>query len=548
MSFVNITVGTPQNIEAGQQIIASSLPLRGWDTVITASPQYSGLTTGIVYTVKFRYSFDAVRFTEWDDISNFVSITVGKKDDFIIEFQMGRSGTDTTDVFTGGSVDLQGSYTQSYFDVWNFLQGTIFEEITYDDPNWNELWINLLRKLYNRNIIPEYITRGDEEIDDTDYITYWKTIAMFFALVGELGRRKIEGLTEDPDYLIEYLTQKGLFFCNSCADCLEELVYILYNIYDEFRQRGTVNISLPASSPKLSDGEMLRMICWETTDEMLFEYVPRHLSGWTMNRSSPIYRGKTGHIQLNKAPENTQDFVDLTKFVLSNNLILAQDGTKNVAELASGGVLSFYTKVDPTIGYEITFWAKFSAANTNMLTVSANAFIDTVSRPLPTVSGGDANVILDNVSMPNNSVYYFVRCIVYAKNTDLSSEDGVTELGQGENLVFGTYDTNKLQFLISNTGSSGTFINIWDLKVVPLNLPAPTVFVNSYNILNTFLNNRNSSLTIIDFEERMRRYLTPYNTVYCPFYSLQSQFNPDAFLLQNSGSYLLQNSQGRFKI
>lgn len=544
-----------QDFSTGESvIIGTQIPLRGWSALSSIVTNVVGNTSDRVLNIQFRFSYDAIHFTDWADVATeFNPLNIGIKDDAMIDFKIDRKGSDKSGIVTLTSIVLHGNYEQSYFDLFNFLHGTVFEEIAYDDINFNILWINLLRKLYKRNIVPSYIIRGedDDTIDDTDYIVYWKVVAYFFALIGELSRRKIEGLTEDSDYLTEYLTQKGLFFCDECDDCLSELIYILHNIFDEFRQRGTANVALPAREDKISTGEMLRMICWKETDEMLFEYLPRHLSGWTMNRTSPMYKGKTGHTQLNLAPEYTSDILDLTKYTTVNlnpSLSLFTDDGKKVVKLIPTSSIAFSAYVDPTISHEITFLVKFSAANVKLLSLQVDAFADNVATSVSGVTGTPTNVILNQVSMPNNNVYYSVRCIIYQKNTTITGNDAKTSLLQGENLRHDSYNTNKIIVTISCDGSFGAYLYIWNIKLTPLGFDKSSVYLNAYNVMNVYLNNRNTSLTIIDFEERMRRYLVPYGTVFQAFYSSQSQFSPDTYLLQNSGDRLLQNDGNKFKI
>lgn len=532
--------------------VSTEIPLRGWKTLSSLAISKTGNTADRDLEVHYRYSKNAIVYNDWIQIDLVVPVDILIKEDFLVEFKIARIGDDITGSVTLDTVVLQGDDDPSYWLVWDFIKDTIFKDIEYDDYNWNKLWINLLRKLYKRGIIPEYIERGElteneDPLIEEDYIVYWKIVAYFYALLSELSRRKVDGLREDLQYLIEYLEQKGLFLCASCSDCAGDNIYIMENIFDEFRQRGTVQIAARKSVTKYANGEMLRLICFDPKDEFLFEYLPRHLSGWTMNRTSPIFRGKAGHIQLNKAPDDISDILDLTKYTIEGDVTLAIDDTKKIAQIDSDGSIAFNIVAEPYLSYELTFWTKFSAANVDMLSVEMEGFVDITPINLQKVSGGVETKILDNVSMPNGEVYYYVRCIIYSKGTLINGADVFTNLLQGENLKFSSVTTNRLGVKIS-CGGAGNNLKVWDIKFTPATFEVSSVYINSYNVMNAYLTNRNASVSIIDFEEKMRRYLIPYGTVFQMFYSPNSQFSPQIFLGHNDNSLLLQNTGGRFLI
>ena len=320
------------------------------------------------------------------------------------------------------------------------------------------------------------------------------------------------------------------------------------NIFDEFRQRGTHQIAVKKGvDGKAVNGEMLRMICYDPNDELLYEYLPRHLSGWTMNRTSPIFRGKSGHIQLNKAPEHTTDIKDLTKYVTVGSITLEADGDKQIAQLTDDASMSFTTVVEPFLTYELAFWVKFDQPLTECLTVQMDGFIGATPSNLQKVSGGVDTKILDKVAMPNGSVYYHVKCFLYKKGTLIYGDDAKTSLAQGSHLKFTSVTTNRVKVTIGCEGA-GNSLKIWDIKMVPAIFDVSSVYINSYNVMNVYLINRNASTTIIEFEENMRRYMIPYGTVFQMFYSPKSQFSPEIFLAHNDSSLLLQNNDGKFLI
>lgn len=547
MSFIDKTYTINKSFAlVGEELkFSTEIPIRYWSRLDDIVIQTTGTNINRTLSVKFRYTHNGIVYNDWKNVDDILSISIDKKDDFLVEIWFERTGVQDNTSIVLHSITLEGEFDNSYISVFNFLKGTVFEDISPEDETWNKLWINLLKKLYEKGIVPEYITRdqGEEELNtDEDYITFWKTVAYFYAYLSETSRRKVGGLRDDDNYLKEYLEQKGVFLFPN-GDHREENIHVLENIFDEFRQRGTLQVVTKKSDTKPTYGEMLRMIGYEDQDEFLFEYLPRHLSGWCINRTSPIYRGKTSNKQLNKAPEHTEDIVDLSKYVLTNSsgVSIVTSGTKKVARLINAS-MSYSVRVDPYISYEFTFWFKMKS-NTPMLKVAAEAtYNGDVETPLQRISStANESTILNNVQMPNGDVFYFARCIVYAKGNSLSGDSARTNLGVGEHLKMVSSETNEIKIKIQNTHSTEPLL-IWDIKCKPLNLTKSSVYINSYNVMTVFLNNRNASLTVIDFEEKVRRYLVPYGTIFQLFASPKSEFTPETILVQNDGFDILSNN------
>ena len=323
------------------------VPLRGWTQLTSASLTTTGTTVTRYLDIYASYTLDGLNYTNFAPLS---SITAPIRSDFIVILRFVRAGVDNTGSITLTALTLNGDFQQTYYNVWD-LSGTVFADVLYEDVRWNKLWLNLLRKIYKKGVIPEFMERGvDVYPADTDYIEFWKYQCMFWALCVELGMRKIEDLSQNKADLLEYLKQKTFFFCEDDVT-LEQLQYIMENTWDEMRQRGThmihhtANVPLGGGSPtyvipadleKPVDGELLRNLCYDVLKEHVFAYYPRHLSGWLLDRTSPNYHGYTEQIQLNKAPEFTQDFLSLDDFtvynptdthldVIGNKLILTED-------------------------------------------------------------------------------------------------------------------------------------------------------------------------------------------------------------------------------
>lgn len=306
------------------------VPLRGWNQLSSISVNGTGITSSRYTDIYVSYTIDGINYSNYQSIS---TITVPIKSDFIVKVRLIRAGVDTSGVIVINSIVLNGNYMQSYYDVWN-MSGTMFSDVLYEDERWNKLWINLLTKIYKEGIVPEFIERGaDVYPADKDYIEFWKYQCMFWALSVELAFRKIEGVLENKEDLISYLKQKTVLLCEEHAQ-LDELQFICENLWDEIRQRGTHMIhyknnvplgggattyTIPYNIEKPINGELLRYLCFDRLKEFVYAYYPRHLSGWTLDLTSPNYFGYTEQIQINKAPEFTQDFESLDGFTVYND-------------------------------------------------------------------------------------------------------------------------------------------------------------------------------------------------------------------------------------
>lgn len=326
------------------------VPLRGWDQLTSISLTSTGTTGTRFLDIAVSYTIDGLNYSVFQPLSATINAPI--RSDFIVKIKFTRAGSDNTGQIVLNNVILNGNFLQNYFDVFD-LSGTMFRDISYDNARWNKLWLNLLGKIYKEGIIPEFIKRGaDEYPADQHYIQYWKSQCMFWALTVELAYQKIEDLRLNRNDLLEFLKQKTLFFCDAEVT-LEELQYVMENLWDEVRQRGThlihyrANVPLGGGTPtyviptdikKEVDGELLRYLCFDILKEFVFAYYPRHLSGWTLDLTSPNYHCYTEQIQLNKAPLNTADFLDLTGFtvfnptatnieVIKDHLLLTEDGS-----------------------------------------------------------------------------------------------------------------------------------------------------------------------------------------------------------------------------
>lgn len=378
-------------------IIKTEVPIIGIVTLLSFVDITTGEVGGKYFNKTFRYSVDGVNFSDYILLTdeNIQGIEINATDTLIIEYVYQRSGIDESGSLTFDSVTLEGQFVE-------VICGEAYQRSMFNDYfNCNNLcslnWsINVLEKLYKKGILPNYIERGssDSNLQDRDFIDFWRSITHYFGLFVCLARTFGEFYSNE-DLLKNYLEQRNLFFCNTTD--YQSLYYLMQKYYDEVRQRGTIQIikeknvtdfigdtdcdesvsvsqSLSQSQEeegnKYVDGELLRLICYDITDEFLFNLCKSHKIGWNVGNSSPLYTGLSDQNNINKSYEDSQDIEDLSKYPLINesNCSLAIDGDKQTllisnvlsGEVAGVGALDFSKaiKIDPQLDYEITFVVK----------------------------------------------------------------------------------------------------------------------------------------------------------------------------------------------
>lgn len=509
------------------EFVYGEIPMRGLVNITSLSEVITGTTGTKFFDKYFSIALDGVRYGKWIPLTlanlQAATGTIPIKNDLLIKFRYTRAGTDTTGVLTINSVVVLGTYSLAYYQVLDF-NNTPFSDIAITDDYYNQVWINLLQKVYEYGIVPKFLLRGDNNLSDEDYVTIWKTIAYFYALPIALVDYKISQIFSTRELLVSYLQAKGMFLDDSTT--LPSAQVLASRFLDEMRRRGTQMVvkqdgDIYTPNPDPEHGELLRLIGFDINrDEFLFEFLSRDIAGWNINNSSPLFYGLVNHLQLNKTPENTQDFVNLSLFTILGTAVLFTDGSKQVLKIPQGGVgiQGFETKqikVDPSLAYEITFWVRRPTTPD----ASTNFEIDSYDEFGGLINSYDVNTLAiqnffyQNGNQLSTSSYYFVRGIIYPYNTVSGSVDGTLNIGYGENLVFDSA-TKRVVIRIGNSVASiGNSTYIWDFKMKPLSTPYTNAFINSIDLANIWLKNRNVNNSAIELEKKIAHYLIPYSSL-----------------------------------
>lgn len=516
--IVNLTLNSPK--ENFSFFYNEGVPLRGIKNLIGIAETITGETATRFFFKEYRYAMNGLRFTKWIEYTNdtdFVNEIQGGAttdlpldNDLRIEFRYTRTGADTTGTLTLDEIIINGLFHTQYIQRLDF-ENTVFRDLAFTDDYLNKVYVNLIEKLYKSGVMPEYVYRDDNDLEDDDYIDFIKTISMWWAMHISLVDYVVTKMDQDKRLLSRYLEQRNLFLFGD--ESITRLQFFADNIYDEIRKRGTRNIHFidgtfdsPVTEPK--HGELTRIIGHDVEiDEYLWEFFN---PAWIIEKSSPSTFNCIGHNQINKTPENTSDFVDLTKFQLFTGVTIVADGTKNVAEISAGSKLvTNPVKISKNIAYSV--YLSFRCENPNALRIN---FIVTdrygASRNLvESDTGNIQNEMVNGVGINNGLYFEFAGHIFERGRAALTAAEADNRFG-GKHLTFSEIDTNRLSIEIENV--SGGYLRIHDFKLLPYENTKGGIYLNGIYQNNIWLKNNNTAMTDRNLENNITEYLIPLDS------------------------------------
>ena len=414
---------------------------------------------------------------------------------------------------------------------------------------------NLLRKIYQSGILPEFIERGPG-IDDTDFVSFWSAVCCFLAYVSAFTN-EFDSILYKRKYLGEHLTQRGLFF-ESEEILFSEMQFLANNFYDEIRKRGTkltyqkLGTELMDGSVTKIDGEWLRLINRNRYDEFLLDVVEKENHGWCLGKSSPFYNGNYKSEQINKTEENTADFVDLTLYDIQNSgsVSIVNDSGLNVAKLSGIGLpasvgfgYDLWTPpplvnwedliiVDKELDYEITFNIKRKPGANAFVYFGVHGYNRNGSyKPLSFNDiqvGVTANYFFVDSFTDVTKIedqWYSVRGIIYAAGSSTFTGKYSRSNVIGRNLYFNANeDVDMVKPFIQISGSGDYHIH--DFKMRPL-IKGKTIlgqkpgvknpqFIQGDSIVMNWHRNNSDKFTDDQVRNRIQDNLLPYEQKLIP--------------------------------
>lgn len=491
-------------------------------SALTFNDSILGITTDRYISREFRISTDDIFYSEWLNLNpeNLLAES-GKIEDgvsgiltdheIIIQVRYTRLGVDTTGAVEFVNINFNGTFSEYEFKNPT-VDNSIFKNVIGENET-RSFELNIFKKLYFRGIVPQYITRGENQDnkEDKDYISLSRAISKFFAMFIKFFKG-YEKFDTNIELLREYLRQMGMYFDESNIT-LEELQYLANNFYDEIRKRGTNMIFkykgdfLTNNSIVPVDGEFIRLLRNKKNDELLYDNIPMKSIGWNMMNSSPMYRGTPDGGNFNKTKNDIKEF-SLSKF---------QTFTSDAY------------KVDANIDYEISFQFKVdNGTNIDMINFGVEGY-DTLNNKLsdsfvtPNGASITNNFIVEPLSKFVNETWYTVRGIIHAYST-ANVEEIYTNIGMGNNLYFNNKFVKYIRPKIILQTSGSAVVDVKDYKIKPLIFGSNILplkngkevsnsmgFIQAPKIFYMYVKNNNNSLSEVEITDIIEKYLLPYN-------------------------------------
>lgn len=398
-------------------------------------------------------------------------------------------------------IPISGFYAPTKSESYS---GSVFSEYfsadDLDSLNWA---LNVTQKAYDKGMIVEYIERrkSDDISDDKDYIDFWASISILFSYVVHLVR--IIGIeTENQPVFWKFLKQKGLF--NDINETVDDLRYLVENLYDEIRQRGTIQISKERNEEKVVHGEILRYICYSVLkkDEFIFNLQEPYYTGWNVNSSSPLYKGIHHHSMLNKG------YVD---YPLIGSPTVSEGGfILSSGEGMGGSDNDFEVKMNPQLCYVIQFTVKKTTANGSFDFGIKGFDVEENEVGFENPDGVDSNNFLEGIVLPMQDVFYTIKGIVLPYDMlNIPEELKTTNLAVGNNLR----SKIELRTIIPQLVCTSGEIQIKDFKMAVSYLDQTSSFIQTNNFINLAVINRNTYDDIQTIISNIRYFMFPYDCV-----------------------------------
>lgn len=521
------------------------------------SDVWEGITDERTVNKEFRVSADGVFWSNWlaltnENLANGQFVANGQ---FTIQLRFTRTGTDENGIIEFKTIDFYGSSEKIQF-IAPTLSASIFADIVGTD-GLRQLEKNLFKKLYYRGILPDYIIRAanSDAEEDADFIDVFYSVARFFSIMIRFFTR-FENFKDDFDLMRENVRQYGLYFDESNIT-LEQLQFLSQHLLDEIRKRGTTMIfkrqgDVVNGQPLPIDGEFIRLLRNKPSDELLYENIPLYKVGWCLGHCSPMYRGTSQAYYLNKTKENTEDFVNINNFFITNSgkgkyelqtfndkkvLRLFQTDASNTTvglgrtnedtEVSIDDLIA----VDSRLDYEVTFAFQVVSGGSlsNKLIFGVEGF-DGLGNKLndafitPNGDRISEAFVLESLSKWKKNNWYHARGILHAYSS-VNIDENLTNLGFGTNLYFNNSFVKYILPKIQINGTSAFDVKIWNYKVRPLIRGANILplksgeenshslgFIQSQRMFYGYVRNNNNSQSKEEIIDITEKYLLPYNT------------------------------------
>lgn len=498
-------------------IIKPGTPIVGVELVFDFVDNVEGVTANRFFNREFRYSNDGLTYTDWQAITpgNLQNINIFNNQIFDIEYRYTRAGSDPTGSLIFNSCSLRIIYTPIE-NPDSYDESFFADFFDFNDPDVLKWAINVLGKVYEKGIVPDFVERTE------DYKIFFGIITHWFSIVVNYARlyRKIENRY---DLLYEFLRQRGIVLSDSHTK--EDMDVFMDEIFNIFLLRAT----------KLKgNNEVHRLINHNENRVFISSLLEDNKRGWNVNSCSPLYKGIGRTLNTTIGFEDVYGIRELENYPIpSSDLVYCSiffDGEVDVLRIHSPlqyrGIeanISHKMIIDPNITWEIEAIVKVVGASVDTPLVrfgckmydSDDGQVDTFSIDTGVADNSEGNFVEDAVLALDQKTV--LRGIIYRFDEELmSSDDSKLNIGQGKNLRT-SVAARSLSVTLKFKGVLRS-LYIYDLKIRPATLKAPISFVSLINPIVCWLENKNTKLSKIQVLQEMIEKFTPYNSNFLPIW------------------------------
>lgn len=367
---------------------------------------------------------------------------------------------------------------------------------SYDIEYLELLKNNLLEKLKTPGVIlNRYLL---EDIDNEDFISFWSSIIHYLLLFKIASKEIVEGLltSSDNNILSTFLSQRGYIL--SLDETSNELKEIQSNLYREISKRGSFLTFREENLEYLKQGEFLKLIRKDVSDEFLINLYEDENFGFNIGHSSPLYRGLSSEISFYKLNlEETRYLGQMSNnpyYFYSNSSI---DNTrKENLSYEEGLVVSPY--LDYTFSLSIQGHGR---VNIGCLFYDYSGSLIGYSQS--TINGVYTRHFIKHLNIDRN---LYLEGFIYNTERELNTTTTLN-IGLGNCLKFNENNYKIVPFIEVEEG----IIEISNFKIFPSFTSYSRGLLQTNNFISSFYKN-NSFNSIEEIEEITTRFLLPYHT------------------------------------
>lgn len=490
----------------GNSIYMKATPISGVLALTGFIDYTSGTGVDSTFSKWFRYSYDGINFTDWQNLTvgNITAVPINGHQIIVIELRYDKNQPLGNNTLIVHSANINYSEDDS-LEPQQIFENTVFKQF-FDttEPKVLDWYINVLNKLYKRGLLADYIER-DKGGSDEDFIQFWSAVCKFFAYYVVLARQ-FGNFHENELLLYEYLEQKGLKLSPHLT--LQDLNYLMEYYHEQFRKRGTIAVAERKRENQVwIDGEILHLLWYsEQTDEFLFNPRLPQQSSWNIGNSSPLYKGLIAHENANKLPNI---FTEIDRYENGRVEEKDEDSTQQTVLIENG--LAFTAtdliKVDSTFDYQllmnlktdgkITVMVEAYDVDLNPIEIYSHKTGEWEAEPLQ-----DAILYLQDRYLPVSLMIYNSERPTFPQNT--------TSIKQGVDLRMHPQTVWLRVSLSVNSASDHLYCDLF--KFFISRTPYSHGLIQTNNIIDLFAVNHNNELNIKEVEQFIVQKLIPYNS------------------------------------